>query len=143
MSAEESSQSINISGGQISNVQIGGIAGRDQTVTQTQQIGNSGDAPLTQADVVDLIAQLEALLRSSGLPEAQATEALKHLETAKEEAQAEEPDKECAAKSLQRATTVLKEAGETVAAGTSLWQKVKPIMETLSPWLGLATGFLI
>ena len=57
--------------------------------------------------------------------------------------QEEEPDKEFAAKNLQRATKVLKEAGETVEAGTSLWQKVKPILETVSPWLGVAVSFFI
>ncbi len=109
MSGEKPSQSINISGGQLSKVQIGGTAGRDQTVTQTQQIGPSGEAALTQADVVDLIAQLETLLQGPGLPKAQTTKALMHLGIVKEDVQVEELDKESAAKSLQWATTVLKE----------------------------------
>ncbi|MEM6252850.1 MAG: hypothetical protein AAF821_08005 [Cyanobacteria bacterium P01_D01_bin.156] len=144
MAEEQAPQSIHISGGQISNVQIGGLAGRDQTVTQTQQVGaDTSGSPLSQADVIDLISQLEQLFSNSVLPDSQKTKAIQHLETVKEEAQAEEPDKEFAAKRLQRATKVLKEAGETVEAGTSLWQKVKPILETISPWLGVATSFLI
>jgi hypothetical protein len=144
MPEEKPSQSFNISGAQLSEVQIGGIAGQDMNVTQNQQIGTSESSkPLTQADVVELIVQLEELFRSSGLPEAQTAKAIKHLEAAKEEAQEEKPDKDFAAKNLQRATTVLKEAGETVEAGTSLWQKVKPILETVSPWLGVAASFLI
>ena len=144
MPEEKPSQSINISGGELSNVQIGGIAGGDMNVNQSQQIGAGESAKeLTSADVVKLIVQLEDIFRSAGLPEAQTAKAIKHLETAKEEAQETEPDKEFAAKSLQRATKVLKEAGETVEAGTSLWQQVKPILKTLSPWLGVAASFFI
>jgi hypothetical protein len=111
-------------------------------VTQNQQIGTSESSkPLTQADVVELIVQLEELFRSSGLPEAQTAKAIKHLEAAKKEAQEEKPDKDFAAKNLQRATKVLKEAGETVEAGTSLWKKVQPIITKLLPWLGVAASF--
>ncbi|ABW32835.1 hypothetical protein [Acaryochloris marina] len=144
MSEENLPQSINISGGQNSNVQIGGIAGQDQTVNQTQQIGTDGmEAQLTKADVVGLITQLEDLLQGAELPKSGASKALRHLETAKEEVQAKKPDKDYAAKSLKKATTVLKEAGETVAAGSSLWSKVKPIVEKITPWLGVATGFFL
>ena len=144
MPEEKPSQSFSISGAQLSDVQIGGIAGQDMNVTQNQQIGTSESSkPLTQADVVELIAQLEELFRSSDLLEAQTAKAIKHLESAKEEVQEEKPDKEFAAKNLQRATKVLKEAGETVDAGTILWQKIKPILETISPWLGVAASFLI
>ncbi|NEP58539.1 MAG: hypothetical protein F6K31_16235 [Symploca sp. SIO2G7] len=144
MPKEKPSQSFSISGSQLSDVQIGGMAGRDMDLTQNQQIGASESSkPLTQADVIELIAQLEELFSSSGLPETQTAKAIKHLEAAKEEAQEEKPDKDFAAKNLQRATKVLKEAGETVEAGSSLWQKVKPILETIAPWLGVATNFLI
>lgn len=144
MAEEKPSQSFSISGGQLENVQIGGIAGQNLDVTQNQQVSASESSEaLTQADVVKLIAQLEELFRTSGLPEAQTAKAIKHLEAAKEEAQEKEPDKDFAAKNLQRATKVLKEAGETVDAGTSLWQKVKPILESITPWLGVATSFLI
>ncbi len=142
MPEEKPSQSMSFSGGNLSNVQIGGQAGRDLVANQNQQLQSEGtEKALTQADVVELIAQLELLLRTSGLPEAQAEKAVKHLEAAKEEAQAEEPDKDFAAKSLQRATKVLKDAGETVDAGTGLWQKVQPILSSLLPWLGVAASF--
>lgn len=143
MLEDKLSQSININGETISNVQIGGIARRNQMVHQTQHFGTNGSkALINQSDVVSLISQLENLLHSSNLSDIHANRALKYLETAKEEAQSKEPDKEFAAKSLHRATTVLKEAGETVEASTSLWKKVKPILETISPWLGAAARFL-
>lgn len=143
MSEDKLSQAINISGKKISNVQIGGIARRNQTVHQTQHIDNNrSEAPINQSDVVSLISQLENLLHSSNLSDSHTNQALKHLEIAKEEAQSKEPDKEFTAKSLHRATTVFKEAGETVEASTSLWKKVKPILEAIGPWLGAATRFL-
>lgn len=144
MAEGQASQFINISGGQVSNVQIGGVAGRDQNVTQTQQIG-AGElaSSLSQEDVIDLISKLENLFSSSALPDSQKAKAIQHLKTAKEEAQTEAPDKAFAAKNLQRATKVLKEAGETVDAGTSLWEKVQPLINTLRPWLGVAANFLV
>ncbi len=72
MPEEKPSQSFSISGGQLSDVQIGGMAGHDMNVTQNQQIGTSESSkPLTQTDVVELIAQLEETFRSSDLPPAQ------------------------------------------------------------------------
>ncbi len=139
---QKPSQSFTISGGQLSNVQIGGQAGRDMDVTQNQLLaqGNS-EKPLIQTDVVELIAQLEELFRNSELPEAQTSKAIKHLEAAKEEVQEKEPDKDFAAKNLQKATKVLKEANEAVTAGTNIWEKVQPIITKLLPWLGVAASF--
>jgi hypothetical protein len=139
---QKPSQSFSISGGQLSNVQIGGQAGRDMDVTQNQLIdqGNS-EKPLTQTDVVELIAQLEELFRNSELPEAQTSKAIKHLEAAKEEVQEKEPDKDFAAKNLQKATKLLKEANEAVTAGTNIWEEVQSIITKLLPWLGVAASF--
>jgi hypothetical protein len=144
MEENKTSQSISISGGQSSNVQIGGLAGRDLTVSQSQQIGEgAADKTLTPVEVAALLDQLKELLQGSHLSEGDKEKAVRSIETAKDEIQAKEPDKEFAAKSLKKATTVLKEAGETVEAGTSLWQKVKPILEAVGPWLGVAASFLI
>jgi hypothetical protein len=144
MEDKNSSQSISISGGSLSNVQIGGNAGRDLTLSQSQQIGERlPEQSLTPDDVANLLDQLRELLKASDLSDEEKTKAIRSVETAKEEVTANALDKEFAAKNLQRATKVLKEANETVAAGTNLWEKVKPIIETISPWLGVATGFLI
>lgn len=141
MSEEKLSQSMSFSGGQFSGVQIG-QAGRDQS--QTQQI-RQGDAEkqLTPEDVVALLAQIEALVRHANLLDAQKEKAIKHLDTAKEEVQQEEPDKDFAAKSLQRATKVLKEADEAVGLGQGLWQKLEPIATQLAPWFGVAAKSLL
>lgn len=140
--SENSSQSFNISGGQLSNVQVGGQAGRDLNVNQTQNISPGElEESLTPTNVVELIAQLEELFNSSDLSKKYKEKAIRHLDSAKEVAQEEHPDKDFVAKSLQRATKVLKEAGETVDAGTTLWSKVQPIISRLLPWLGVAASF--
>lgn len=138
------SQSINISGGQLSNVQIGGQAERDLTVTQSQQIGDGiDDKSITPTEIVALLEQLKVLLQEANLSETDKAKAIRSVETAQDEVEAEEPDKEFAAKSLQRATKVLKDASETVDAGANLWQKLTPILETISPWLKVATSFFL
>lgn len=141
MSEEKSSQSFSPGDGQISG-QIGGQAGRDLKIPQTQRLGQGDSAAsLTPADVIELINQLETMFRNAGLPEVHAIKITRHLEAAKAEAQAAEPDKAFAANSLQRAAKVLKEASATVEAETSLWDKVQPITTKLLPWLGVGASF--
>lgn len=127
-------QSISISGSQVSG-QIG-QAGRDlfQHQVKTEEM-------LTSTDVVAGLAQIEELVRSSNLSDSEKNKAIRHIETAKEEAQSKEPEKNFAATSLQRATEVLKSADETVSAGQGLFGKVKPVIESLLPWFGVAKSF--
>ncbi|MGB3495673.1 MAG: hypothetical protein WBA57_23290 [Elainellaceae cyanobacterium] len=124
------------------NVEIGGIAAGDINQNQSYQEVTIGSIPDT-AEVVNLIGQLEALLQQSNLSTADQEKALKHLDTAKEEAQAEEPDKDYALKSFQRATKVLKDAGETVAASQGLWEQMEGIAQKLAPWFGVAAKALL
>jgi hypothetical protein len=135
-----SSQSFILKDSNVKEGQLGGIAGHDMTVTQTQHMGTT-ETPLKPENVAALLSELESILHASNLPEDKKIKALNHISTAKEETQAKEPNKVFAAESLKRATTVLKEAGATVEAGTSLWDKVKPILETVSPWLKVASVF--
>lgn len=144
MSEEKPSppQSLNINGGQFSGgVQIG-QAGRDLTQTQRIASGNT-EKQLTSAEVVELITQIENLFETSELPKEYKEKAIKHIESAKDEAQAKEPDKDFATKSLQRATKVLKEANEAVGAGEGLWKKLEPVTTQLAPWLGVVAKTLL
>ncbi|HEY9740250.1 MAG TPA: hypothetical protein V6C90_07140 [Coleofasciculaceae cyanobacterium] len=136
------SQSFSISGGQLSGVNIGGIAGSNLTANQQISQGES-EKQLSSADVVELIAQIEELFQNSDLPEAQKEKVIKHLQAAKEEATETEPDKDYALKSFQRAAKALKEANETVSAGQGLWQKLEPIVIQLAPWFGVAAKSLL
>ena len=142
--SKKPSQSLNISGGRLENVQVGGLAAGDLTANQTQNItSNQSSGTLTSTDVIELIAELEELFINSELSKIDREKALLHLKSVREEALLEEPDKDFAAKNLQRATKVLKQAGETVEAGTNLWSKLKPIINKLAPWFGVAVSFFL
>ena len=96
---------------------------------------------LTTIDVVARLAHIEELVRISNLSDTQRNSVARHIETAKEEAQRHEPQKNFVAISLQRATEVIKSADETVSSGQSIFGKIKPIIESLLPWLGVAKSF--
>lgn len=136
MSEEKLNQSMNFSGGQLSNVQTG-QAGRD--LAQSQQPSQAQiEKNLSSADVLKLITQIEDLLEGSGLTDVQKEKASKHLEVIKEEVAEPQPDKEFALKNLQRATKLLKDVDDTATVGQSLWQKLEPIVKQLAPWFGVA-----
>lgn len=138
MSREKLSQSISISGGTIS----GQLAQAGGDVNQTQHLSSvEGRDQLSSAEALDLLTKIELLINSSTLSAEHKKKAIVHLEAAKESAAEEEPDKGYAAKSLQKATKILKDASETVDAGKGFWSKVEPIITTLAPWLGVMPHF--
>ncbi|MEA5467179.1 CHAT domain-containing protein [Leptothoe sp. PORK10 BA2] len=138
VSQNNSRQSMTISGSTISGHV--GQAGGDLNQPQYQNQGEAAKS-LSPAEVVQLIMQMESLIKSAALSESQQGKAVAYLEVAKEEANSEEPDKEFAAKNLQKATKILKETNEAVDAGQSLWKKVAPLLGQLLPWLGVASHF--
>jgi hypothetical protein len=136
------SQSMSFSGGQFKNVQIGGQAGRDLNIDQTLVEGNDASIP-DQAEAIDLVQQLAAIVQTLDLPDSEKQKAQRHLDMTREEMQQEEPDKPFALKNLQRATQVLNTASETVDAGEGLWQRVSDIVGRLAPWFGVAAKTLL
>jgi len=140
ISQNNAPQTINMSDNQISG-QFG-IAGRDLNQTQ---INNSGDTAktLSTEEVVMLLAQIEKLFTDSTLPDSQKNKIINHIESIKEEAETEKPDKQYATKSLQKIVDTLKTTNEAVVAGESLWEKVSPMLKHLLPWLGVATKALV
>jgi uncharacterized protein YktA (UPF0223 family) len=139
MFGKKNSQSVSISSSQVSGVQIGQA---DRDLTQIQEVKQGvSEAQLTSKDVIELLAEIEALTKSSVLAEAQKAKVLAFIEAAKASAQEKEPNKGYAANSLQQATKVLKEASETVEAGQGLWENVQTIVVKLIPWLGVAKSY--
>ncbi len=132
------SQSISISGGVIS----GQVAQAGRDITQTQQIDyGSAEKQLSITDVVELITQIENLFKHSGISDREINKAIIHLEAAKEATQEEVPDKNYVAKSLQKATRVLKDTSESIDVTQRFWQKVEPILKQILPWLGVTSHF--
>jgi len=141
MSNPPSSQSINIHNSHVSGAQIG-QAERDVTQVQTDHSVAQGVAN-NQAEAIALLAALEAHLKQSLLPIGQRDKALSYLSAAKTEAASESPDKDFAAMSLKKLAGVLQDANESIETSQNIWANVKPLLEKLLPWLGVAAGFLV
>ncbi len=133
--------SQNVSGGQV----YGGMqAAQGDQNQQTMETGVSvsEEKHLTKDEVIRMLTQVEQLVQTNlELPEADKEKSLRYLGAAKEEAQAEEPDKQFAADNLKRVAATLKTTSETVASTKSLWENVKPILQELPAWLGVAKSF--
>ena len=114
--------------------------GRDNEQAMTIEVAS--DVP-TQLEVIEMLANLEEIVRDSALLEAEKDKAKIYLNAAKIAAEGERPDKELIAKNLEGATKVLKATDETVKAGLSLFEKVSPTIKALIPWLGKAAGALL
>ncbi len=133
-------QSFTISNSQFSGVQIGQAIENLAQVQQNTQ--STAEKQLTPTKVVELIAQIESLFLNSNLSDISKKQALKHLDYAKDAVQEEQPDKMIAAKSLQKAAQVLKQANE-MGVDQGLGQELEPIVKQLAPWLGIAAKSLI
>jgi CHAT domain len=134
--------SLNISGGSLSGVNIGQNVGGNLNQSLNYSPVET-EKQLTLAEVIKLLTQIETLLKNSDLPSEAREKALKHLDTVKEEVQATEPDKDFAAKSLQRAIQILKQTNEVFGVGMGIWEKLKPIVSTLATWLGISVNSIL
>ena len=139
-SQQESSQSISVSGSNLTNSPIAQAKGN---INQSQQVVSENTIDQLQSfDVIALLEQLVALLDSSNLPEEQKKKAILGIETAKGEAQEKDPDNEYAGKGLERATKVLKSANEVLGESSSLWEKAETILKKVLPYFGIALSIL-
>lgn len=140
MSEEEKkpTQSFSISNATLSDVQMGVQAGGNQINIFNK---NETTKQITTKEAIELIKEIEQLIKDSDLPESQKQEAIQYLAFAKKDAQEKEPDKDFIAKNLQRSTKIIKAASNTLEAGKGLWEKVQPILGKLRIWLGVAIDY--
>jgi uncharacterized membrane protein len=104
--------------------------------------GSSASNVLTQAEVVELLAEIEQMIRNAELPGAVKEKATKYVEAAKVEAEEEEPDKQLISKNLERVTKNLEEVDKTVDTSKRIFEKVVPLVVKVAGWLGTAAGSL-
>ena len=97
---------------------------------------------LNQADVVQLLTEIETMIHSAMLPADIKDEVSAYLSAAKKATSKEEPKRDVAIVNLKSMTETLEEAGKTLDISQSLFVKVKPILEKLATWLGVAAGAL-
>ncbi|PSB16845.1 hypothetical protein C7B65_20510 [Phormidesmis priestleyi ULC007] len=111
-------------------------------ISQTQINSTASvDKQLTQSDVVTVLGELDRMIRDAELPSDVKEELTLYLGAAKKAVEKEEPKKVLAADNLKTMAETLENAGKTVEAGKSLWDKVKPFLGQISGWLGVAKGF--
>ncbi|MDY6896856.1 MAG: pentapeptide repeat-containing protein [Cyanobacteriota bacterium] len=141
MTNNPSGDSQNISFGNVdgSNLQVA----RDNSNQQMEaNVTQPNEKQLTQADVIQMLAQIEELVNSTPeLPEADKEKSLRYLGAAKEETQAPEADKQLAAGNLKRMAQTIETTSKTVESGKTLWGNVKPILKELPAYFGVAATF--
>ncbi|WP_377482044.1 MAG: hypothetical protein P2A85_28940 (plasmid) [Microcoleus anatoxicus] len=109
-------------------------------VTQNGQAGAATEKPLSQTDVIALLAELEKLVREAQLSEDAKEEAIMYLGAAKKATAKEEPKKETALANLQGVAETLETASKAANASANLWDKTKPIILKVAGWLGATAG---
>ena len=120
------------------------IAGKN--VQDSTAIGTQNNAPseqLSKEDVMEMLAQIKAMIEAAEIPTEVKAEANANLKTAQKATDREEPRKETALDSLESMTETLQEVSKTVEAGKTLWSQVSPILVRVAPWLGVAARTLI
>lgn len=126
----------------------GSMSGVFQTASGnhiTQTVHNEGSTAahaLTQAEVVELLRQIEQMIRNAELPGAEKEKATKYVETARVEAEEKEPDKQLISKNLERVTKTLEEVDKTVDTSNRIFEKAVPLVVKVAGWLGTAAGSL-
>ncbi|HEY9874134.1 MAG TPA: hypothetical protein V6D12_11895 [Candidatus Obscuribacterales bacterium] len=104
--------------------------------------GSSASNVPTQAEAIDLLAQIEQMIRSAELPEPAKEKTTKYIEAAKVEAEEEKPNKHLISQNLERVTKNLEEVDKTVDTSKRIFEKVVPLVVKVAGWLGTAAGSL-
>ena len=137
-----------ISGGQIAF----GNGDAFQQGDNGQFVKGGGDAIQTEKgagkslepeEILQFIEKMQIILQEYDLPGNQKEKCNRHLEAVRDEVKEKNPDKEYAAKTLQKFTHILKETGKTIGSGVSLIDQLQPVISSVLPWLGDAQKFLI
>ena len=109
--------------------------------SQTGNQSNQNTSQLSLKEVVDVLLQVETMIRSSQLPDNDKITASAYVTVAKTEIQLTDADKNDAAKNLKRASETIKSASETVQNTKQLWTSLQPLFLKIGGWLGVAKDF--
>jgi len=116
--------------------------GNHNKQAMSTEVSSISNVP-TQAEVIDLLLQIEQIIRNADLPEAAKGKATKYIEAAKVEAEEADPDKQLISKNLERVTKNLEEIDKTVDTSKRIFGKVIPSLIKVASWLGTAAGSLL
>jgi len=97
---------------------------------------------LDPQDIIELIDDIQSILKGSDLPGELKTKCNRNLQCFKEEVQEEVPDKDYAAHTLQKVIHVLQETKQNESFNFHLKERLQPMITRIVPWLGEAKKFL-
>ncbi|NET66455.1 MAG: hypothetical protein F6K63_19520 [Moorea sp. SIO1G6] len=115
------------------------IQGDNSQINQGQGTAST-EEPLTKEQVIELLVELDKLVRGAELPEDIKEKATMYLGAAKKATEEEEPKKELALANLETVAETLETASGKVDAGKTLWDKAKPILLKVADWFGAAAA---
>ena len=119
------------------------VQGNNNRVIQNNQEDTLDKEQLTQAQVSELLAEIEQQVKQSILSETVKQKAIMRLNSAADDIQEKEPDKQTAASNLKKFTATIKEASKTSEEAKKLLKSIKPVLIRLSKWLGVAIALLL
>ena len=122
----------------------GNVLMSGQTVQDNTAIGTQNNPPseqLSKDDVIEMLAQIKALIEAAELPTEVKAEAKANLKIAKKATEQEE--KQTIAANLEGMAETLEEASKSVEAGKTLWGQVSPILIPIAGWLGAVAGSIL
>lgn len=131
-------QGTNIRAAQGNDIQA--VIGDDNLVKQTTEGNIHGIENLTQADILQLLTELESLIKETELPAATKAEVIEDLSAVKTATDREEPNKKRALDRLTSVAETLEKTSKSLDAGQKIWQTAKPVLIKLATWLGAAAG---
>jgi len=134
-SSQKVSQNLGTNAGAVQGVAAGRDAYADQTAIQetTQRVSKD--------EAVNLLEQIEVLLKSANLPSKLEDGTLSYVQAAQGEARKEEPRKQLVTGNLEGAIELLKNASGAVDSAKELLGKLKEPVKKLAHWLGVAASF--
>ncbi|MEH2167860.1 MAG: hypothetical protein V7K41_14525 [Nostoc sp.] len=112
--------------------------GKNNSQTMTSQTNVPAGQQLTQQQVIQMLAQIEDMIRSAKLPPDAQKKAIAYLSAAKMATEEAEPNKELVATNLGGVAKTLNGVSQNEGEGKTLWEKVKPILLKVTDWLGQA-----
>ncbi len=132
-------------GGSVNNIQgnnITAVQGNNNRAVlgDGNQVSQAGDEGINQADAIELLASLKALIESAELPKDTKSELIEDLSAATTATDKEEPNKQRALDKLTTVAETLEKTSKGLEAGQKIWGVAKPILIKLGTWLGAAAG---
>lgn len=115
-----------------------GAIGNKNSQAMTSQANAPAGRQLTQQQVIQMLAQIEDMIRSAELPPDTQEEAIAYLSAAKKATEKAEPKKQLVATNLEGVAETLNDVSQNEGEGKTLWEKVKPILLKVIDWSGQA-----